>query len=408
MTKGHPELVAPAGNLEKLKTALNFGADAVYLGGQEYSLRAMADNFSMEDLREGLGFAHDLGRRVYVTVNILAHNRDIEALPAYLDDLAGIGVDGLIISDPGVLILAQKHCPNTPVTMSTQSNITNYLSAGFYLQQGVKRLVLARELNMGEISEIKKRVPVELEVFIHGAMCLSYSGRCWLSEALTGRDANQGLCAHPCRYQYALLEEKRPGQYFPVYENERGTYVMNSKDLCLVEYIGQLIEVGVDAFKIEGRMKSAYYVASVVKTYRDAIDAYLNGEPADPVRWKEDLARVATRPFTTGFALGDALNTMDFYKESMARQVLFCGIVRNNDAKGRVLIEQRAPFRPGDSLEYLVPGESVKYETAGLMYNAEGEAIDVARHPKEWVWLASRYMLPAGSLVGRLADVRQQ
>ena len=274
-------------------------------------------------MEEGLRIARQAERRVYVTVNIFAHNHDIDRLPAYLRELNRLGVDGLIVSDPGVMLLAKEHSPELPVIISTQANVTNYQSAEFYRRQGATRLVLARELGIDEITRIKRSVPIELEVFIHGAMCLSYSGRCWLSQAMTGRSANLGECAHPCRYRYVLMEEKRPGQYFPVAEDERGSYVMNSKDLCMVTLIPQLIEAGVDAFKIEGRMKSPYYVAAVVKVYREAIDRILAGQPLEMERWTRELERVATRPFTTGFAQGKPEAAQDIEKTASIRKVLF-------------------------------------------------------------------------------------
>ncbi|MGE5543330.1 MAG: peptidase U32 family protein, partial [Bacillota bacterium] len=386
-----PELVAPAGNLEKLKAAVDFGADAVYLGGYEFSLRAMAGNFSLPEIKEGLRIAHLAGRRVYVTVNVFAHNHDIDRLPVYLKELSKLGVDGLIISDPGVLLLAQEFSPDLPVTISTQANVTNFKSAEFYRRQGASRLVLARELSIEEIARIKQSVPIELEVFIHGAMCLSYSGRCWLSQAMTGRSANLGECAHPCRYRYALVEEKRPGQYFPVAEDERGSYVMNSKDLCMISLIPQLIEAGVDAFKIEGRMKSPYYVAAVVKVYREAIDSILEGNPPEMERWTRELERVATRPFTTGFALGKPEVAQDIEKTESTRRVLFCGVVRDRDDKnGRLLIEQRAPFGVGDHLEYLEAYKPLQTERVTRLYDSELNPIEIARHPQQLVWLDSR------------------
>lgn len=400
-----PELMAPAGNLEKLKAAINFGADAVYLGGHDFSLRAMSGNFSMPEMEEGLKIAHQAGRKVYVTVNIFAHNRDLHRLPTYLSELNNLGVDGLIISDPGVLLLAQEFSPDLSITISTQANITNYQSAEFYRRQGASRLVLARELSIDEIAEIKRSVPIELEVFVHGAMCLSYSGRCWLSQAMTGRSANLGQCAHPCRYRYVLQEEKRPDQYFPVTEDDRGSYVMNSKDLCMISLIPQLIEAGVDAFKIEGRMKSPYYVANAVKVYREVIDSVMAGQPLPMERWIRELERVATRPFTTGFAQGNPDDAQDIEKVTSPRKVLFCGVVRDrDDNSGRLLIEQRAPFGIGDHLEYLEPNQPFKEEVVTGLYDAELNRIEVARHPQELVWLDSQYPLTAGTMLGKIAE----
>jgi putative protease len=269
-----PELVLPAGNLEKLKTAILFGADAVYLGGKEFSLRAYADNFTLEEMTDGLAFARHHNKKVYVTVNILAHNRDLQQMPPYLEKLEEMQVDGLIISDPGIIKLAQRYAPSLSLTLSTQASVTNYQTAAFYRDLGVKRIVLARELSLEEIQEIKQKVDIEIEMFIHGAMCVSYSGRCLLSHYMTGRSANYGACAHPCRYRYALVEEKRPGQYYPIEEDQRGSYILNSRDLCLLEYVPRLMDISIDAFKVEGRMKSPLYVASVASVYRQAIDRY--------------------------------------------------------------------------------------------------------------------------------------
>ncbi|NLV17230.1 MAG: U32 family peptidase [Syntrophomonadaceae bacterium] len=400
-----PELVAPAGNIEKLKAALNFGADAVYLGGQEFGLRAMSDNFSPGDMAEGVKVAHGQGRRVYVTVNIFAHNRDIEMLPEYLSDLQQLQVDGLIISDPGVFLQAKEYAPSLPVTVSTQANVTNYMSAEFYRRQGASRIVLARELTLAEIAYIKEKVAVDVEVFVHGAMCLSYSGRCWLSQAMTGRDANQGLCAHPCRYRYVLQEEKRPGEYFSVDEDDRGSYVMNSKDLCMISFLKPLMEAGVDAFKIEGRMKSPYYVGAVVKVYREAIDTIAAGIAPRTEKWTGELERVATRPFTAGFAAGKPLDAQDVKRSTFPRQVLFCGVVMGRDNNtGRLLVQQRAPFGIGDRLEYLEPGKAIKTEVVKGLFNSEHEEIMIARHPQELVWLDSEYDLQEGSMLGKLVD----
>ncbi|MEN6351048.1 MAG: peptidase U32 family protein, partial [Syntrophomonas sp.] len=295
-----PELVMPAGSLEKLKTALLFGADAVYLGGTEFSLRAYAGNFSLPQLIEGLKFTRRYGKKAYITVNVLARNQDIEKLPPYLEKLAELKAEGLIISDPGVLRLARKYSPEIPVTISTQANVSNYEAAAFYRDLGAKRIVLARELSLPEIQEIKAKVDVEIEVFIHGAMCVSYSGRCLLSHYMTGRSANRGACAHPCRYRYSLMEEKRPGEYFVLEEDEKGSYILNSRDLCLLEFIPVLIAAGVDAFKVEGRMKSPLYVASVASVYRQAIDSWIDkGEDHyrnELARWMKELKKTATRP----------------------------------------------------------------------------------------------------------------
>lgn len=400
-----PELVAPAGNLEKLKTAIDFGADAVYLGGQQFSLRAMAENFSAGQMMDGINYAHDRGRRVYITVNIFAHNRDIEGLPDYLSQLEKMQVDGLIMSDPGAMVLARQFAPNIPVTVSTQANVTNYLSAEFYRQMGASRVVLARELSITETASIKQKTSIELEVFVHGAMCLSYSGRCWLSHAMTGRSANLGMCAHPCRYRYVLQEEKRPGEFFPVEEDDRGAYVMNSKDLCMIDSLKDLIDAGVNSFKIEGRMKSPYYVGAVVKVYREAIDAIMGGEVLNLEKWNLQLRRVATRPFTTGFSHGNPRDSQDIERQMFSRQVLFCGVVRGRDKQNnRILIEQRAPFGIGDIIEIMTPGEEIESRRIDKLCNAEEELIDVARHPQELVWWESDRLFPEGSLLGKVVN----
>ena len=269
-----PELLAPAGNLEKLKVAVIYGADAVYLGGPAWGLRAYAGNFTMEEIAEGVRFAHQHGAKVYITVNIIPHNDDLVGLEDYLAELAALPVDAFIISDPGVLLAAQAAAPQVPIHLSTQANVVNYRSAQFWVEQGVQRLILARELSLEEIKQIRQHVAAELEVFVHGAMCISYSGRCLLSNYLTGRDANRGACAQPCRYQYYLMEEKRPGQFFPIAEDEQGTYIMNSKDLCLIEHMSELLPLGIHGLKIEGRMKSVHYVATVTKIYREAIGLF--------------------------------------------------------------------------------------------------------------------------------------
>lgn len=405
-----PELVAPAGNMEKLQAALDFGADAVYLGGKEFSLRALAGNFTLEEMRKAVALVHKAGRRVYVTVNIFAHHRDLEELPGYLQELNDMPVDGLIVSDPGVMMLARQYCPEIPLTISTQANVTNSLAAQFYKDMGARRIVAARELSLEELAEIKRRVDIELEVFVHGAMCLSYSGRCWMSLAMTGRDANRGECAHPCRYRYFLREEKRPGHYFPVEADDRGTYVMNSRDLCLLAKVPQLIELGIDAFKIEGRMKSAHYVASVVRIYRQAIDAVVEGREYRTAEWLEELQRVATRPFTEGFA-GSALEPMqDPEMTEIKGRVRFCGVVLAYDPeKHLILVEQRAPFKPGDLLEFMEPGSPLYRQRVEVLLNQELEEVDAARHPRELLWMPVERSWRPGTLVGKVdEDGRQE
>jgi len=398
-----PELVAPAGDLEKAEAAFLYGADAVYVGGKEFSLRAQAGNFAPEELEELMALARGQNKKVYVAVNVVAHNRDIHRLQSYLAFLQDLGVDGIIVADLGVLDLVQKRAPGIPVTISTQASVANILSARFFESLGVKRIVLARELTLEEIREIRENVSVELEVFVHGAMCVAYSGRCLLSSFMTGRSGNRGECAHPCRYRYFLREEKRPGEYFPIEEDDRGTYILNSKDLCLIEYVPELMEVGVDAFKIEGRMKSPHYVATASRVYRQAIEAAASGRPGrDLAEWQEELNKIANRPYTTGFLLGPPAQAQDFFKESEAPRVAFCGIVREyRREQGMALVEQRAPFGVGDVIEFLQPNRGLYRMRAEEMFDADMCRVDRARHAQELLWL------PVPEAVDYLAIVRR-
>ncbi|KUG02662.1 peptidase, u32 family large subunit [hydrocarbon metagenome] len=401
-----PELVLPAGDLEKLKTACLFGADAVYVGGKEYSLRAYAGNLSMPEIIEGLKFAHARQRKVYIAVNILARNHDLLKLPEYLEQLAEIGVDGLIISDPGVMKMASRYASHLPITISTQANVSNYEAAQLYGELGAKRIVLARELTLEEIAEIKSRVEVEIEVFVHGAMCVSYSGRCLLSHYMAGRSGNRGECAHPCRYSYSLMEEKRAGEYFPIHEDEKGTYILNSRDLCLLEYIPQLMQAGIDAFKVEGRMKSPLYVASTASTYRSAIDHYgANGGVFTPEQikaWVDELSTTATRPFTNGFIEGESPLLQDINKNIPLIRVDFCGIVKDYDKQKKMLeIEQRANFGPGEDMEIMLPGQGIKKIEICCIYDKEGQELDRARHPRQRVMVPSLEPIPENSILRR-------
>ncbi len=401
-----PELVLPAGNMEKLKTAFLFGADAVYLGGKEFSLRAFADNFNLEEIAEGVKVACERQKKIYVGVNILAHNRDIKRLPEYLEELKRIKVDGLIISDPGILRLAQKHAPGIPITISTQANVSNYESAAFFQDLGAGRIVLARELDLNEIEEIKKRLEIEIEVFIHGAMCVSYSGRCLLSHYMTGRSANQGACAHPCRYRYNLVEEKRPGEYYPLEEDERGSYILNSRDLCLLEYLPRLMEMDINAFKVEGRMKSPLYAASVAAIYRQAMDIYYNQRTEfstkDLQRWIKELRSTATRPFTNGFIEGESSQIQDINKEKMSIRADFCGVVKGYDEKLKMLqVEQRSNFGPGEDLEFLLPGGEIIRFNPDRLYDEAFNPIDRARHPQQKVLLPFNQPIPGYSILRR-------
>lgn len=377
-----PELLAPAGNLEKLKTAINFGADAVYLGGSKLNLRAFADNFSDEDLLEGLKYAHDRGKKVYVTVNVFPHNDDLIGLEVYLKQLYGLGVDALIVSDPGVISTSLETVPGLELHLSTQANTVNWKAAEFWYKQGVKRIVLAREMSMEEVREIKRRVPegCEIEAFVHGSMCMSYSGRCVISNYMTGRDSNRGECAQPCRYKYYITEEKRPGEYFPIVEDNRGTYLLNSKDMCMIEHIPDLVESGIESFKIEGRMKSSFYVACIVKSYRQAIDSYFENPEKYSVKqeWIDNLLKASHRKYFTGFYYNDP-DRQIFENSSYIRDYDIVGIVRSYEAStGTAVVEQRNKVFDGDSVDVLSPvGSNFSVTIKGLR-NEEGNKIDAA------------------------------
>ena len=384
-----PELLVPASSLEVLKTAVIFGADAVYIGGEAFGLRAKAKNFSMEDMKEGIAFAHEHGVKVYVTANILAHNRDLEGVEEYFRELKEVKPDALIIADPGVFEIAKRICPEIERHISTQANNTNYATYHFWHTLGAKRVVSARELSMQEIKEIRANIPedLEIETFVHGAMCISYSGRCLLSSYFTGRDANQGACTHPCRWKYAVVEEKRPGEYLPVYENERGTYIFNSKDLCMIEHIPDLLDAGIDSFKIEGRMKTALYVATVARTYRKAIDDYLE----DPKLYEEhmpwyrtQIASCTYRQFTTGFFYGRPdENTQIYDNNTYVKEYTYLGIVGEVDAEGRCRIEQRNKFSVGEQIEIMKPdGQNVSVTVKGI-YDEEGNPMESAPHAQQ-------------------------
>ena len=381
MTK--PEILAPAGNLEKLKTAINFGADAVYLGGSKLNLRAFSDNFTNEELKEGVEFAHSRGKRIYVTINVFPHNNDLMGLEEYLKSLYELDIDAIIVSDPGIIMVAKEIVPNLAIHLSTQANNVNFKSAQFWFKQGIKRIVLARELSLKEIIEIKNNIPIEceLESFVHGSMCMSYSGRCLLSNYMTGRDANRGECAQPCRYKYSLMEEKRPGEFFPVYEDDKGTYIMNSKDLCMIEHIPELVKSGIVSFKIEGRMKSPYYVATVTKIYREALDLFFK----DPLKyeykdkWLNALKKVSHREYYTGFYFGEKHKQV-YGNSSYIRDYDIVGIVRSyNEYSGIAIIEQRNRVFKGDIVEVLTPLGDNKEITLLDMRAANGTEIDVAQ-----------------------------
>lgn len=390
------ELLVPASSLEVLKVAVIFGADAVYIGGEAFGLRAKAKNFSLEQMREGITFAHRRGVKVYVTANIFAHNRDLDGVREYfaqLRDLAPDAPDALIISDPGVFLIAREVCPEMEIHISTQANNTNYSTYRFWYGQGARRVVSARELSLEEIRQIREQIPedMEIETFIHGSMCMAYSGRCLLSNFLTGQDANQGACTHPCRWKYAVVEETRPGEYFPVYENERGTFLFNSKDLCMIEHIPELLSAGIDSFKIEGRMKTALYVATVARTYRRAIDDCLQSEELyrKNMPWyKEQIAGCTYRQFSTGFFFGKPNAEAQTYGESTyIRGYTYLGIVGARDGRGLYETEQRNKFSVGEQIEVMKPsGENVPV-TVRRIVNDAGEEMESAPHPKQRLWI---------------------
>ncbi len=384
-----PELLAPAGNLEKLKVAILYGADAVYCGGHHYGLREGADNFSLAELAEGTEFAHRFGRKIYLTVNMIPHNDDLIGLPDYLKQLQAIGVDGLIIADPGVLYLLQAEGIELPVHLSTQANAVNWASIRFWKEQGIERVILARELSQEEISEIREKTELELELFIHGSNCISYSGRCLLSNYLVNRDANRGKCAHSCRWKYYLVEEKRPGEYYPITEDEQGSYIMNSKDLCLLEYLPEIINMGIDSLKIEGRMKSLHYVANVTRVYRRAIDAYLANPVAyrlDPLWW-EELKKINQRDYTTAFFSGPPTTAdHNYHSSAYQRSFDFIGMIREyRPEKGEATLEVRHKLVRGDLLEIIgFDGESFTQRLAYLL-NEAGEQLESAPHPRQLI-----------------------
>lgn len=388
-----PELLIPASSLEVLKTAVIFGADAVYIGGEAYGLRAKAKNFSMEDMKEGIEFAHAHNVRVFVTANILAHNEDLEGVEQYFKELKELKPDALIIADPGVFTIARKICPEIEAHISTQANNTNYLTYNFWHEQGATRVVAARELSLAEIKELRGKIPEELEIeaFIHGAMCISYSGRCLLSNYFTGRDANKGACTHPCRWKYAVVEEQRPGEYLPVYENERGTYIFNSKDLCMIEHIPEIIDAGINSLKVEGRMKTALYVATVARTYRKAIDDYLESEEkyrANMEWYKAEIGKCTYRQFTTGFFFGKPdENTQIYDSNTYMTEYTYLGIVGEKNSQNQYMIEQRNKFSVDEKIEVMKPDGTNVEVTVRSITDEEGNPMESAPHPKQKLWI---------------------
>ena len=400
-----PELMIPASSLEVLKTAVLFGADAVYIGGEAFSLRAKSKNFSKQDMIEGIAYAHEHGVKVYVTANILAHNRDLDEFEKYIGELKEIGPDALIISDPGVFAMAKRVWPEVEIHISTQANNTNYATFNFWHGLGAKRVVTARELSLEEIRQIRDNIPedLEIETFIHGAMCISYSGRCLLSSFLAGRDANQGACTHPCRWKYALMEETRPGEYFPVFENERGTYIFNSKDLCMIEHIPDMIAAGIDSFKIEGRMKTALYVAVVTRTYRQAIDDYFESPEKYESHmdyYKDEISKCTYRLFTTGFFYGKPdQNTQIYDSNTYVKEYTYLGLVGEKNEAGMYALEQKNKFCVGDVIEVMKPdGRNVEV-TVVAMADEEGQPMESCPHPRQKFFIDLGIELDEGDLL---------
>ncbi len=398
-----PELLAPGGSLSKLKTAIDYGADAVYVGGEAFSLRTAAENFSAAELAEGIGYAHARGKKVYLTANIIPHNSDIDAFEEYADEIRPLGFDAALVSDPGMFDVLRERVPELPIHISTQANNTNYRSAAMWHKLGASRVVLAREMSFAEIEEIRKRTPdtLELEAFIHGAMCISYSGRCLLSNYMTGRDSNMGACAHPCRWNYKLVEETRPGEYMEITENERGTFIFNSKDLCMIEHIPDLVRSGISSLKIEGRVKTEYYVATVVGAYRRELDRYFadpDGYTLNPAE-VEELCKVSHRPYTTGFYYGKPdENSQVYTSSSYIRDYDLIGIV--TDYKdGTATVTQRNRFFDGDEIEIMRPRMPFITQRVEGMRDEDGNAISVANHAEQIVKIKTAEPVPVGSML---------
>ncbi len=402
-----PELLLPAGDMETLRVAVHFGADAVYLGGSRYGLRAKAGNFSSEDMREAVAFAHERGKKIYVTVNIYAHNGDLEGLAEYYKELSDIGPDALLISDPGVFALAKRHAPDIPIHISTQANTTNYEAAGFWYEQGATRVVTARELSLTEIRGLREHIPedMEIESFVHGSMCISYSGRCLLSSYMTGRDANRGACTHPCRWKYHVMEESRPGEYFPVEEDERGTYIFSSKDISMIGHIDELIDAGVDSFKIEGRMKNALYVATVARAYRAAIDECVTDREAYRAhidRYEKEITATTYRPFGTGFYYGNPSAEGQIYDTTTyITGYTYLGIIREVDESGRGFFIQKNKFSVGEKIEVIGPGLETKEVLVTGLFDEENNRRESCPHAGERLFLEVDGGLNAGDIIRR-------
>lgn len=399
------ELLAPAGDLQKLKMAIAYGADAVYLGGESFGLRKSSKNFSIDEIKKAIDFAHERGKKVYITLNIVPHDKDMQGLEEYLTDLKNINADAVIVSDPGIFAVVKRTIPDMPIHISTQASVTNYETIMFWYNLGVRRIVLARELSFKEIEEISKKLPkdLDLEAFVHGAMCMSYSGRCLISNYMTGRDANMGDCAHPCRYKYNLVEETRPGQYFPVFEDENGTYIMNSKDLCMIKFIPELVKSGIKSFKIEGRVKSSYYVATVIRAYRMAIDEYYK----DPKNYKmnedllKEIRKASHRDFTTGFYLGKPTSDAQVYDtSSYLRGYDFTGLILDYDEKTKIAtVEQRNRMFVGDEIEVFGPNREHFTQVIQQMWDKNMDKIDVAPHPQQKIKILMDYPVQAMDMI---------
>ncbi len=407
------ELLAPAGDLEKLKIAVMYGADAVYFGGESFSLRGGAGNFTCQEMEKGIDFAHQRGAKAYLALNIFPHEEDLIPLKDYIQRVRLMGIDAYIISDPGVLSLLKEWDPNGEIHLSTQANTTNHRTANFWYQQGVKRIVLAREMTLEEIASIRKNTPedLELEGFIHGAMCISYSGRCLLSNFMIQRDANRGVCAHPCRWKYALVEEKRPGEYYPIEEDGRGTYILNSRDLNMIQHLPELAHSGISSFKIEGRMKSIFYVATVVGAYRKALNAY-EANPSEyhfRLEWLEELSKASHREFTTGFYFNKPTHLDQNYQTSAyTRNYTFLGLVKEYDSKGMAYVEQRNKIKVGDIVEVMSPNHSTFSQRIEEMWDEEGNSIQEAPHPQQLVAIKMEQPVFAYDLLRKENPVQQK
>ncbi|MDD6465798.1 MAG: U32 family peptidase [Coprococcus sp.] len=407
MAERKVELLVPAGSFEVLKVAVDYGADAVYIGGQAYGLRAKADNFSIEEMKKAVKYAHAKNAKVYVTANIFAHNYDIEGMKAYFEQLKDTGVDAVLVSDPGIFMLAKETMPDMELHISTQANNTNYLTYNFWYNMGAKRVVTARELSLVEIKQIREHIPedMEIESFMHGAMCISYSGRCLLSSYFTGRDANRGSCTHPCRWKYHIVEETRPGEYMPVNEDDRGTYIFNSKDLCMIEHIPEMIDAGIDSFKIEGRMKTALYVATVARTYRKAIDDYMESPElyrSNMEYYKSEIAKCTYRQFTTGFYFGKTDQDSQIYdNNTYIKNCTYIGNVQEVTEDGLVVFEQKNKFSVGEEIECMNFDGTNTVCRVEEIYNDRMEPMESAPHPKMQLYVKLDRPVSAGMILRR-------